>query len=101
MQLRHPLPAQIDRQAEDRAHRIGQNRTVTVYRLVTEGTVDERVFNIAQRKKRWVIPYDTNTSQKSFYHERYNLRVKFNPNQIAAGSTGLTGKYIRIRLNLS
>ncbi|KAK4757931.1 hypothetical protein SAY87_019232 [Trapa incisa] len=41
---------QIDRQAEDRCHRIGQMRPVTVYRLVTRGTVDENVYEIAQRK---------------------------------------------------
>lgn len=41
---------QIDRQAEDRCHRIGQTRPVTVYRLVTRGTVDENVYEIAKRK---------------------------------------------------
>ena len=29
----------MDLQAEDRAHRIGQKKTVNVYRLVTQGTV--------------------------------------------------------------
>lgn len=41
---------QIDRQAEDRCHRIGQTKPVTVYRLVTKETVDEGVYKIAQRK---------------------------------------------------
>ncbi|KAF9624110.1 hypothetical protein IFM89_007808 [Coptis chinensis] len=41
---------QIDRQAEDRCHRIGQTKPVTVYRLVTKDTVDENVFEIAKRK---------------------------------------------------
>ncbi|GLT96791.1 hypothetical protein SLE2022_143900 [Rubroshorea leprosula] len=41
---------QIDRQAEDRCHRIGQTKTVTIYRLVTKGTVDENVYEIAKRK---------------------------------------------------
>ncbi|CDP07915.1 unnamed protein product [Coffea canephora] len=41
---------QIDRQAEDRCHRIGQTKPVTVYRLVTKDTVDENVFEIANRK---------------------------------------------------
>ncbi|KAG8498721.1 hypothetical protein CXB51_005049 [Gossypium anomalum] len=39
---------QIDRQAEDRCHRIGQTRPVTIYRLVTKGTVDENVYEIAK-----------------------------------------------------
>ncbi|OMO72649.1 SNF2-related protein [Corchorus olitorius] len=41
---------QIDRQAEDRCHRIGQTKPVTIYRLVTKGTVDETVYEIAKRK---------------------------------------------------
>ncbi|XP_073031060.1 protein CHROMATIN REMODELING 19 isoform X1 [Primulina eburnea] len=41
---------QIDRQAEDRCHRIGQTKPVTVYRLVTKNTVDENVYEIAKRK---------------------------------------------------
>ncbi|GER28742.1 SWI/SNF helicase-like protein [Striga asiatica] len=41
---------QIDRQAEDRCHRIGQTRPVTIYRLVTKDTVDENVYEIAKRK---------------------------------------------------
>ncbi|MED6151541.1 Protein CHROMATIN REMODELING 19 [Stylosanthes scabra] len=41
---------QIDRQAEDRCHRIGQTKPVTIYRLVTRGTVDENVYEIAKRK---------------------------------------------------
>ncbi|KAK9935656.1 hypothetical protein M0R45_022748 [Rubus argutus] len=41
---------QIDRQAEDRCHRIGQTKPVTIYRLVTKGTVDENVYEIAKRK---------------------------------------------------
>ncbi|KAJ7567288.1 hypothetical protein O6H91_02G141000 [Diphasiastrum complanatum] len=41
---------QMDRQAEDRCHRIGQSKPVTIYRLVTQGTVDESIFNIAQKK---------------------------------------------------
>ncbi|KAK2970136.1 hypothetical protein RJ640_004081 [Escallonia rubra] len=41
---------QIDRQAEDRCHRIGQMKPVTIYRLVTKDTVDENVYEIAKRK---------------------------------------------------
>ncbi|KAG6405487.1 hypothetical protein SASPL_133077 [Salvia splendens] len=41
---------QIDRQVEDRCHRIGQTKPVTIYRLVTKGTVDENVYEIAKRK---------------------------------------------------
>uniref|UniRef100_A0A0N5B4V1 SWI/SNF-related matrix-associated actin-dependent regulator of chromatin subfamily A member 5 n=1 Tax=Strongyloides papillosus TaxID=174720 RepID=A0A0N5B4V1_STREA len=43
---------QMDLQAADRAHRIGQKKQVKVFRLVTEGTVDERVYETAERKLR-------------------------------------------------
>lgn len=35
----------------DRAHRLGQTRQVTVYRLVTKGTIDERIVQLARVKK--------------------------------------------------
>ncbi|KPA79727.1 putative helicase-like protein [Leptomonas pyrrhocoris] len=41
---------QLDRQAADRAHRIGQTRTVHVYRLCLEGTVEEHIRGIAAGK---------------------------------------------------
>ncbi|XP_062226450.1 protein CHROMATIN REMODELING 19-like [Phragmites australis] len=41
---------QMDRQAEDRCHRIGQQKPVTIYRLVTKDSVDENIYEIARRK---------------------------------------------------
>jgi len=41
---------QVDRQAVDRAHRIGQQKPVKVIKLVTDGTVDLDVTKISQRK---------------------------------------------------
>ena len=38
-------------QASDRAHRIGQERPVTVYRLVTAGTIEERIVELHHRKR--------------------------------------------------
>jgi superfamily II DNA or RNA helicase len=43
-------PAAED-QAMGRAHRIGQSRPVTVYRLVTQGTVEERIVELHQEKR--------------------------------------------------
>ncbi|XNY99845.1 SNF2-related protein [Micrococcus luteus] len=37
-------------QAVDRAHRIGQDRTVMVYRMVSEGTIEEKVLEMQRRK---------------------------------------------------
>jgi superfamily II DNA or RNA helicase len=38
-------------QATDRAHRIGQTRPVTVYRMLTRGTVEEKVVRLQARKR--------------------------------------------------
>jgi SNF2 family DNA or RNA helicase len=38
-------------QATDRAHRIGQTRPVTVYRLLTRGTVEEKVVRMQAGKR--------------------------------------------------
>ncbi len=40
-------------QAIDRAHRIGQDKPVFIYKLVTEGTVESRILDLQQRKREW------------------------------------------------
>ncbi len=44
----------VEDQATDRAHRIGQTRVVTSYKLITRGTVEEKILTL-QQKKREVI----------------------------------------------
>ncbi|KAL9364472.1 hypothetical protein Peur_042345 [Populus x canadensis] len=41
---------QIDRQVEDHCHRIGHTKPITIYRMVTRGTVDETVDEMAKWK---------------------------------------------------
>jgi DNA helicase INO80 len=41
----------IDSQAMDRAHRLGQTRQVTVYRLITRSTIEERIRKRALQKE--------------------------------------------------
>ncbi|MGV9233075.1 DEAD/DEAH box helicase [Streptomyces nigra] len=41
----------VEAQATDRAYRIGQNRPVQVHRLITEGTVEDRIADMLGRKQ--------------------------------------------------
>jgi SNF2-related domain/Helicase conserved C-terminal domain/Bacterial SNF2 helicase associated len=41
----------VEAQATDRAHRIGQIRTVQVYKLITRGTVEERILSLQSKKR--------------------------------------------------
>ena len=42
----------VQNQATDRAHRIGQTNVVNVYKLVTQGTIEEKIIDIQERKRR-------------------------------------------------
>ncbi|KAJ3054463.1 hypothetical protein HK097_001756 [Rhizophlyctis rosea] len=39
-----------DAQAEDRAHRVGQTRDVTVLKLISDGTIEEHILRLAEAK---------------------------------------------------
>ncbi|CAN3375099.1 hypothetical protein DIURU_005358 [Diutina rugosa] len=39
-----------DKQAEDRAHRVGQKKEVTVYKLITKDTIEQNILHLAENK---------------------------------------------------
>ncbi len=41
----------VEDQAIDRVHRIGQSQTVSAYRLITKGTIEEKIMELQKRKK--------------------------------------------------
>ncbi|ODV91452.1 hypothetical protein CANCADRAFT_19857, partial [Tortispora caseinolytica NRRL Y-17796] len=56
----------IDSQAMDRAHRLGQTKQVTVYRLLVKGTIEERMRDRAKQKmhvQEVVMEGKTNTDE--------------------------------------
>lgn len=42
----------VEAQATDRAYRIGQDKPVFVYKLITEGTVEEKILALQEKKRR-------------------------------------------------
>ncbi len=41
----------VEDQASDRAHRLGQQRPVTIYRFITKGTIEERITDLHATKR--------------------------------------------------
>jgi len=67
---------QMDLQAMDRAHRIGQTKQVRVFRLVTENTVEEKIIERAEVKLR----LDKLVIQQGQYSPHFQiLRLAFLP----------------------
>ncbi|MDQ0921066.1 DEAD/DEAH box helicase [Paenibacillus sp. V4I5] len=44
----------VEQQAADRAHRIGQKKVVQVIRLVAQGTVEDKMYELQQKKKNMI-----------------------------------------------
>jgi SNF2 family DNA or RNA helicase len=41
----------VERQAVDRAHRIGQKKSVFIYKFITKDTVEEKILALQEKKK--------------------------------------------------
>jgi superfamily II DNA or RNA helicase len=44
----------VEDQATDRAHRIGQTKVVTMYRLIAKGTIEEKMLDLGEKKRELV-----------------------------------------------
>eukprot|EP00934_Nitzschia_sp_Nitz4_P007849 Nitzschia sp. Nitz4//scaffold2_size372955//31330//34835//NITZ4_000361-RA/size372955-augustus-gene-0.353-mRNA-1//1//CDS//3329546590//7839//frame0 len=65
-----------DLQAEDRCHRIGQKRKVTVYKLVAEDTVDADIYNMQERKSKMNAAIMESNAAKNAKKEMLQSAVK-------------------------
>ncbi len=56
----------VEDQASDRAHRIGQKRPVTIYKLITKNTIEEKIVKLHENKKELAnsLLYGTELSSK-------------------------------------
>ncbi|MDW7680279.1 MAG: DEAD/DEAH box helicase, partial [bacterium] len=77
--------AAVEDQATDRVHRIGQIRGVQVFKLVTEGTLEEKIDRLIYKKKKLMDdlmqPNDVK-SVKHFSREELIEMLTFNPSKI-------------------
>jgi len=65
----------VEDQASDRAHRIGQQRPVTVYRLVTKDTIEEKILRLHANKRELIdnLLAGTNNPAKISSQDLYQL----------------------------
>jgi len=57
----------IEQQAVDRLHRIGQNKTVNIYRIVSQNTVEEKMLLLKETKQK--IADQLMTADQSFLEQ--------------------------------
>ncbi|KAJ3208218.1 hypothetical protein HDU67_006938 [Dinochytrium kinnereticum] len=65
---------QVDLQAQDRVHRIGQTKPCIIYRLVTSGTVEKKVLDRASSKRKLekLVIHKAEFKGKSEYYKSNN-----------------------------
>lgn len=71
----------VDRQAEDRVHRLGQTQAVTVHRLYCRGTVEEAILRCCHQKLNLDEAFggDCETLQAAILHNSLELTKMLSP----------------------
>jgi len=65
----------VEQQAADRAHRIGQENHVFVYKFITRNSVEEKILSLQKKKK--ILFEDVVTAEKSFLKQLTKEDLKF------------------------
>jgi SNF2 family DNA or RNA helicase len=66
----------VENQATDRVHRMGQKKSVSSYKLVTKGTIEEKIIEMQKRKTglvKQVISTDDEAMSKLTWEEVLEL----------------------------
>jgi SNF2 family DNA or RNA helicase len=70
----------VETQAADRAHRIGQDKPVFVYKLMTENTVEEKILAMQEKNRALADSiYNSGKEEKSFKLTSDDLSELFKP----------------------
>jgi superfamily II DNA or RNA helicase len=69
----------VESQAVDRAHRIGQNKTVSVYRLVTEDSVEQKIMALKEKKSKLVDALVNENGLSTLKLAKTDLESLFSP----------------------
>ena len=93
---------QVDLQAMDRAHRIGQKNQVNVYRLICENTLEEKIIERQMIKLKW----DTLVIQQGRFQNRSKVftkdelkdMIQYGASEIFRSSSSITEEDINILL---
>ena len=69
----------VEQQATDRAYRIGQDKPVFVYKLITEGTVEEKILGLQARKAALAQGIYEESSDDGVAFDSEDLEALFRP----------------------
>ena len=69
----------VENQATDRAYRIGQDKPVFVYKLITSGTVEEKIIEMQQKKKQLMDGLFDSTAKASAKLTTNDIQTLFEP----------------------
>ena len=73
--VEHDWNPQKDIQAMDRAHRIGQKKVVNVYRIVTRGTLEEKILKYVSPSIHTTIPEKRFANMNSHSLQRFKIDI--------------------------